>query len=79
MSSGTPPKRKAAGRLAAFVSSQTPIAGLLPLVHITRAYAFDTILDGDTLEPKPCDIFNEKLIYLFYGRPAYRAKCAIGI
>src|SRR6202040_3163431 len=52
----------------------TPAAGLLPLVHITRAYAFDQIIDGDTLEPNDCDVFKEKLIYLFYGRPAYRAK-----
>jgi hypothetical protein len=74
MSSGTPPKRKASGRLGTFISSQTPIAGLLPLVHITRAYVFDIILDGDSLEPKPCDVFKEDLIYLFYGRPAYRAK-----
>jgi hypothetical protein len=32
------------------------------------------MLEGDTLEPYECDVFNERLIYMFYGRPAYRAK-----
>jgi hypothetical protein len=69
-----PPKRRAAGRLRQFINQQTSAPGLLPLVHIARAYSFDDILDGDVLEPYDCDVFKEKLIYLFYGRPAYRAK-----
>jgi hypothetical protein len=69
-----PPPRRAVGRLRKFISLQSATDGHLPLVHITRAYSFDEILQGDTLEPGDCEIFNEKLIYLFYGRPAYRAK-----
>jgi hypothetical protein len=69
-----PSKRRASGRLNQFIGSHAAATGILPLVHITRAYGFDTILDGDALEPSECDVFKEKLIYLFYGRPAYRAK-----
>src|SRR6266705_1300157 len=73
--SGPPaPTRKAYGRLNRFIARQVPVDGLLPLVHITRAYAFDYIVDGDTLEPSACEVFKEKILYLFYGRPAYRAK-----
>jgi hypothetical protein len=68
------PKRRAEGRLNRLILQQTPVAPALPLVHITRAYAFDEILEGDTLDPKECGVFKEQLTYLFYGRPAYRAK-----
>ena len=69
-----PKKRKAEGRLKRFVQNTQPIDGQLPFVHITRAYSFDEMLEGETLEPSLCDVFGEQLIYLFYGRPAYRAK-----
>jgi hypothetical protein len=67
-------RRRAEGRLNSFVQNNEAAAGKLPFVHITRAYAFDEMIGGDTLEPKHCNVFNEPLIYLFYGRPAYRAK-----
>jgi hypothetical protein len=67
-------KRRAIDRFKRFVEANPPAEGLLPYVHITRAYSFDEMLEGDALEPQYCDIFKEKLIYLFYGRPAYRAK-----
>ena len=66
--------RRAQGRLTSFLAGQDPANGVLPLVHITRAYAFDEILDDGCLTPVDCDIFGEPLIYLFYGKPAYRAK-----
>src|SRR5207249_2090775 len=45
-----------------------------PFVHTTRAYSFDEMLRDEGLEPADCPVFGEKIIYLFYGRPAYRAK-----
>jgi hypothetical protein len=66
--------RKAVGRLNKFVCQQPPADGILPFVHITRAYRFDQILDENQLRPSYCDFFKKKLTYLFYGRPAYRAK-----
>ncbi len=49
----------------------------LPLVHTTRAKLFDKILDGETLNPTHCDQFEEDILYLFYGRPAYRTPAAV--
>jgi hypothetical protein len=70
----SPRKRRAEDRLNALIRQQEPALPTLPLMHITRAYAFDDILGGDTIDPRGCDVFNEQLTYLFYGRPAYRAK-----
>jgi hypothetical protein len=67
-------KRPASGRFNEFIRGQLPATGKLPLVHVSRGYDFDAILRGDFLTPQPCKVFNRKLIYLFYGRPAYRAK-----
>lgn len=74
ISSGNPPRRPADTRLRDFVDTHAAAGDPLPLVHITRAYAFDTIVQGDQIDPSFCPIFHENLIYLFYGRPAYRAK-----
>ena len=46
----------------------------LPLIHITDAYSFTSILAPKRLDPQPCEVFNEPLTYFFYGRPAYRTK-----
>lgn len=70
----TPKQRNASGRLKKFIAQQVPVEGRLPFVHITRAYRFDDIINGDLLEPTRCEVFKQALVYLFYGRPAYRAK-----
>jgi hypothetical protein len=67
-------KRPAIGRFGEFIRGQIPATGKLPLIHISRGYDFDGIVRGDFLTPQLCEIFKEKLTYLFYGRPAYRAK-----
>jgi hypothetical protein len=67
-------KRRADGRFQKWVEGHSPAVGLMPLVHITRAYAFDDMIAGDGLEPALCEVFRQKLIYFFYGRPSYRAK-----
>ncbi len=46
----------------------------LPLVHSTRCEFFDAVKDRGKLEPRLCNVFGEQLLYLFYGRPAYRSK-----
>lgn len=68
------PKRPAHSRFNEFIQTQEPAVGTLPLIHISRAYDFDAVVRGDTIDPQPCEIFRRKLTYLFYGRPAYRAK-----
>jgi hypothetical protein len=67
--------RRAVGRFQGFLNAHSAVQASLPLVHITRAYAFDEMLVTERLEPvKGDDNFEEPLVYLFYGRPAYRAK-----
>src|SRR5580692_6305822 len=68
------PKRLADGRFNEYIRIQSPAAGKFPFIHITRGYEFDAIIHGDTIDPTHCEVFGEDLIYLFYGRPAYRAK-----
>ena len=46
----------------------------LPLVHSTRCEKFADIAKARSLIPQLCPVFGEPLIYLFYGRPAYRSK-----
>lgn len=47
---------------------------LLPFVHITDAYGMMRIIKKGKLITNYCKVMEEKLIYMFYGRPAYRAK-----
>jgi hypothetical protein len=69
------PKRLADGRFKDFIQRQDSASdGKYPFIHITRGYEFDAIVRGDTIDVRPCTVFKENLIYLFYGRPAYRAK-----
>lgn len=47
----------------------------LPLVHGSDAFNFLNALEDGELRPQPCDVFTgESLLYLFYGRPSYRAN-----
>lgn len=45
----------------------------LPLIHTSRCEYLTSIISTGTLEPRPCEVFKESLLYLFYGRPAYRS------
>jgi hypothetical protein len=49
-----------------------PVKPLLPLVHTTDGFAFRQILGSGKLTPVKCPVFNEALIYFFYGCPAYK-------
>jgi hypothetical protein len=49
--------------------------GLLPFFHSCDAFFLTSILEQKKLAPAKCTIFkNEKLLYLFYGRPAYKSS-----
>ncbi len=55
------------------VDASSPSSHLLPYTHVTDAYAFRDVLECGELRPSPCRVFGSDLLYLFYGRPAYRA------
>src|SRR6266403_3124931 len=63
--------------MRALVASHADMAEELPLVHTSRCEHLPGIASSNTLEPHPCTIFQESLIYLFYGRPAYRSRVGI--
>ncbi|WP_141400360.1 hypothetical protein [Magnetospirillum sp. 15-1] len=47
----------------------------LPLTHLTDYQRSLAILQsGEISAPTPCPVFNENLVYAFYGRPAYRVN-----
>jgi hypothetical protein len=46
--------------------------GKLPLIHNTDLYYFREIRNQETLLPTDCNVYGEKLLYFFYGRPSYR-------
>lgn len=64
-------------RFRKLVSTQAELAPRLPLVHTTDTYLFvESTMDG-SLAPQPCHVFGgEMLLYLFYGRPAYRVNAS---
>jgi hypothetical protein len=47
---------------------------LMPVVHTTKYLKFVNILNSHQLLPMPCSRFKKDLLYLFYGRPAYRVS-----
>ena len=62
-------------RLAQYVDRlPPPTCAELPLVHSSRCELFATIAASDSIEPQTCEVFGERLIYLFYGRPVYRSE-----
>jgi hypothetical protein len=46
----------------------------LPVIHTSRCERLSGIAASNSLTPFPCSLFKESLIYLFYGRPAYRSN-----
>jgi len=68
-----PKKSRAAdGRFRKYILESEKIDDLLPLVHTTQAYHLEDILNSKELDPRLCEVFNEHLVYMYYGRPAYR-------
>lgn len=55
-----------------FIHRATPVPGQLGLTHVTDCARLASLVQSRRLEPRLCDVFGEKLVYLFYGRPAYR-------
>jgi hypothetical protein len=56
------------------VTSHPCLTEELPLIHTSRCEFLSNIATTHSLEPQPCGVFHESLVYLFYGRPAYRSN-----
>jgi len=60
-----------------FLSKNTirHLDGTLPLVHSTKSYNLSALAKASGLTPRNCKNYNEeKLLYFFLGRPAYRSR-----
>lgn len=56
-----------------YILDQNPAVPPLPLMHTMEGLGFRSAFTESRLEPNSCPVFKEeKLLYLFYGRPAYR-------
>ena len=49
----------------------------LPLMHTTDAKGFREVVERCKLETNRCTVFGDHLLYLFYGRPAYRVNSGV--
>lgn len=59
---------------ADFISGTPRTSGNLGLAHVTDCAHLGSIAQAGELKLRSCKVFKERLVYLFYGRPAYRAK-----
>lgn len=46
----------------------------LPLIHTSLSEHLPSFAASGAVTPTPCPILKESLVYLFYGRPAYRSS-----
>ncbi len=60
------------GRFNRFVKISKEAHPRLPLLHTCDSFEFRDIAEEGRLIPSRCDVFEETLLYFFYGRPAYR-------
>jgi hypothetical protein len=63
-----------ARRFANLVSQAKGMVPLLPLAHTADGFRCREIVFSKRLDVHFCDVFKESLLYLFYGRAAYRAS-----
>lgn len=55
-------------------SNIPPVDPLLPLFHSCDGFTFRSILEDRAIKTSECDVFKlERLLYLFYGKPAYKS------
>lgn len=57
-----------------YVHGATPLVGQLGLTHVTDCAYLGGLVASGKLEPRDCKVYDEPLVYLFYGRPAYRSS-----
>lgn len=60
--------------LSARLKSLAPKKSLMPLTHTTSSFTLQKVLDRGSLQPYACPVMKQDLVYLFYGRYAYRSK-----
>lgn len=61
-------------KLAKYIcdSLSKPSLKIMPFFHNVDSLKIRDIIETGALKTKKCPVFNEPLVYLFYGRPAYK-------
>ncbi|MCQ4629397.1 hypothetical protein GB927_005070 [Shinella sp. CPCC 100929] len=67
-------KRSAESRFSDFLLHANEKIPELPLVHISDGYHLLDILQPGVIRATPCKVFDRDILYMFYGKPAYRTK-----
>lgn len=57
-----------------WLSAIHPVDSPLKWCHTTDGHGLRSMIESGTIRPQLCTVFNENLIYAFYGRPAYRSR-----
>lgn len=58
------------------ISTGAMVHPALPFFHSCDSAYLQDILDAGELQPRQCKLYGEDLLYLFYGRPAYKSADA---
>lgn len=61
-------------RFKKFLKSSVPASPILPAVHTTTVTAFSNIVETGKIELSVCKFYKQPLLYLFYGKPAYKIQ-----
>lgn len=54
--------------------TETKLPLLLPSMHSTDCIVGEKVLDANELTVMKCPVFNEPLLYFFYGKPVYKVS-----
>jgi len=57
-----------------FIEAAADLEGGIGLTHVTDCANLEGIVESGKLEARHCTVFDKNLLYLFYGKPAYRRK-----
>lgn len=57
-----------------FIAGHERALPFLPIVHTTTVTRFGEILQTNKLRLTVCKYYKKKLLYMFYGKPAYRLR-----
>ena len=61
-----------------FLMATSPTSQSLSPIHCTTVGRGLDVLAAGALNPTPCPVYGADLLYLFYGRPAYKPAAGIG-
>lgn len=55
-----------------YVEEHAPANPILPVTHVMDVLQLEDRFDVDCIDPERCDVYDEDIVYLFYGRPSFR-------